>query len=89
MDLYWNGRRVVSIQGQKSYFIRVTDVQLFNTLYGWVESKNMAHQVRTSRNSGYYEMYTRNANLWSDLVLYGQYIAQAQSEYLEAGEVEE
>ncbi len=79
----------MSIQGQKSYFIRVTDVQLFNTLYASLESKNMAHHVRTSRNSGYYELHTRNAVLWSDLVLYGQYIAQAQGEFLEAGEIEE
>jgi hypothetical protein len=79
----------MSIQGQKSYFIRVTDVQLLNTLYSWIESRGMTHQVRTGRDSGYYELHTYSATLWSDLYLYAQYIAQAQGAYIEAGEVEE
>jgi hypothetical protein len=79
----------MNMQRHKSYFIRVTDVRLFNALYASAESKHMADQLRTARNAGHYELHTHHAGLWYELYLYGQLLAQAQGETIEAGETED
>ena len=71
------------------YFIRVTNIAIFNALVEAAE-KHAAEQNVTyeaQRRNGYYELSTGSADLWHDLYLYGQMIAQAQDEYIDGGEL--
>ncbi len=72
-----------------SYFIRVTNVELFNALVQTAEQFSADHAVRfdTRRHQGYYELTTASAALWRKLYLYGQMLAQAQDDYIEGGEL--
>jgi hypothetical protein len=68
------------------YFIRVMDIDLFNTLYKSAEDKGVQHKIHTGRNSGYYELHTDDRDLWRELSLYAQMLAQAQDSFIETGE---
>ncbi len=73
---------------RKGYFIRVTNVGIFNALVKAADKiaadKNATFEARRSR--GYYELVTASAALWHELYLYGQLLAQAQDEYIDGGE---
>jgi hypothetical protein len=68
------------------YFIRVTNVEVFNLIFAAVERLASEEEVQTARRYGYYELRTANAELWREIYLYGQIIAQHLDEYIEAGE---
>jgi len=72
----------------KGYFIRVTNVGIFNALVKAAEKiaaeKSATFEARRSR--GYYELVMGSAALWNELYLYGQMLAQAQDENIEGGE---
>lgn len=76
----------MNVYRQNPYYIRVTNVDLFNALYQSVEKKGMEGAITAERQDGYYAMYTRDEVLWRDLCLYGQMLAQAQDEFIETGE---
>lgn len=67
------------------YFIRVTDVTIFNALVASAESSD-ANDFDAYRDEGYYVLRTNDEFLWQDLFLYGQMVAQAQGEFIEAGQ---
>lgn len=67
------------------YYIRVTNVRLFNALVASAE-KTEANDIEASRDGGYYVLRTNNQYVWRELYLYGQMLAQAQGESIEAGE---
>ena len=67
------------------YFIRVTNVGIFNALVE-AAAKHSAH-FEARRRQGYYEIVTASASLWHELYLYGQLLAQAQDEQIDGGEV--
>jgi len=73
---------------KKQYFIRVTNVGVFNALVSAAEKtaaeRNATFEAR--RNRGYYELVTGSAALWHELYLYGQMLAQAQDENIDGGE---
>jgi hypothetical protein len=70
------------------YFIRVTNVGIFNTLVQAAEKSAPTHSTtfEARRRSGYYEIGTNSAGLWQELYLYGQLLAQAQDENIDGGE---
>lgn len=67
------------------YYLRVTNVKLFNALVASAE-KSEAKDLETRREGGYYIIRTNNQYVWRELFLYGQMLAQAQGEIIEAGE---
>jgi hypothetical protein len=73
---------------RKRYFIRVTNVGIFNALVKAAETvaadQNAAFEARRSRGS--YELVTASESLWHELYLYGQMLAQAQDENIDGGE---
>jgi hypothetical protein len=71
------------------YFIRVTNVGIFNALVAAAEQSAAKHsaEVEARRREGYYELLTSSMSLWQELYLYGQMLAQAQSENIDGGEV--
>jgi hypothetical protein len=71
---------------KKTFYIQVTDIAVFNTLYAFVEDNNFVDQVTAMRREGYYVLTTDEAVLWRELLLYGQMIAQAQDAFIDAGE---
>jgi hypothetical protein len=78
----------VSDARNTTYFIRVTNVGIFNALVAAAE-KTAAEKSATfeaRRNRGYYELVTGSAALWHELYLYGQMLAQAQDEDIDGGE---
>lgn len=72
----------------KRYFIRVTNVGVFNSLVQAAEAAVTRHKTTfdTHRQGGYYTLVTPNPALWNELYLYGQVLAQAQDEHIEGGE---
>ena len=70
------------------FFIRVTNVGIFNLLVEAAEEKAHAHhaELKPRRSRGYYELRTSSADLWQALYLYGQVLAQAQDDYIDGGE---
>jgi hypothetical protein len=70
------------------YFIRVTNVGIFNNLVRAAERLAAAHSAtfEARRRTGYYELVTGSAALWHELYLYGQMLAQAQDEDIDGGE---
>ncbi len=74
--------------GRKTYFIRVTNVVLFNAIVQAAEKAAAASGATfdARRVQGYYELVTDGATLWQELYLYGQMLAQAQDENIEGGE---
>ncbi|MBI5960214.1 MAG: hypothetical protein HY866_15855 [Chloroflexi bacterium] len=72
----------------KYYFIRVTNVNIFNALVKAAEhlSAEKGADFDARRNGGFYELVTASASFWHDLYLYGQMIVQAQDEYIDGGE---
>jgi hypothetical protein len=71
------------------YFIRVTNVGIFNALVEAAEKAAAKHsaEFEARRRQGYYELVTANVALWQELYLYGQMLAQAQDEHIDGGEV--
>ncbi len=67
------------------YYIRLTNVSLFNALVASAE-KSEADDVEANREGGYYVLRTNNQFVWRELFLYGQMLAHAQDESIEAGE---
>lgn len=67
------------------YYIRVTDVSLFNALVASAEDSGVM-DIEARRVGGYYVLRTNDEILWKDLFLYGQMLAQAQGEFIEAGQ---
>ncbi len=71
-----------------TFFIRVTNVGIFNRLVHTAEklaaAKNVTFEAR--RHAGFYEIVTNSAALWQELYLYGQMLAQAQDENIDGGE---
>ncbi|HLA43304.1 MAG TPA: hypothetical protein VJZ27_07710 [Aggregatilineales bacterium] len=67
------------------YYIRVTNVRIFNALVASAEDSASAH-FEARRQGGYYILRTNDEILWKDLYLYGQMLAQAQGENIEAGQ---
>ncbi|NJL94239.1 MAG: hypothetical protein HC915_11200 [Anaerolineae bacterium] len=67
------------------YYIRVTNVRLFDLLVEAAE-KTGVRDLEASREQGYYILRTNNQFLWKDIFLYGQMLAQAQDDFIEAGE---
>ena len=74
--------------GRKTYFIRVTNVGLFNAIVRAAEkaASGSGTTFDARRVHGYYELVTDGAALWQELYLYGQMLAQAQDENIEGGE---
>jgi len=66
------------------YYIRVTEVGIFNALVASAEASGV-QDIDTRRSEGYFVLRTNDEILWKDLYLYGQMLAQAQGELLEAG----
>jgi hypothetical protein len=71
-----------------NYFIRVTNVGIFNNLVKTAEKLAAAKAAtfEARRRAGFYELVTGSAALWHELYLYGQMLAQAQDEYIDGGE---
>ena len=69
------------------FYIRVLDVDLFNTLYTFAKSNAWLESVRMERKDGYYLLTTANPALWHELFLYGQLLAQEQDAVIDGGEV--
>ncbi len=72
------------------YFIRVTNVGIFNSLVQAAEEAADTHKAAfvARRSQGYYELLTASASLWRQLYLFGQLSAQAQDENIEGGEIQ-
>jgi hypothetical protein len=68
------------------YFIRVTNVGIFNAMIAAAEKKEGMH-FEAQRRGGYYEFATANMGLWREIYLYGQMLAQAQDENIDGGEL--
>lgn len=70
------------------YFIRVTNVGIFNALVDAAEQIAARHKAtfEAQRKRGYYELATDSATLWHEAYLYGQMLAQAQDENISGGE---
>lgn len=74
-------------QRRYPYYIRVISVALFNLVVASAERHAAGgDRIQTARRNGYYEMRTHDHDLWQDVYLYGQMIAQAQDDFIEAGE---
>jgi hypothetical protein len=76
-------------QARRTYFIRVTNVGIFNALVAaadhYAADRGVSFEARRSR--GYYELVTNSTALWHEIYLYGQMLAQAQDETIEGGEL--
>ncbi|MBN1681839.1 MAG: hypothetical protein JW966_16280 [Anaerolineae bacterium] len=72
-----------------SYFIRVTNVGIFNALVAAAEKAAARHATifDARRRGGFYILSTTNQALWRELYLYGQMLAQAQDENIDGGEL--
>jgi hypothetical protein len=70
------------------YFIRVTSVSLFNVLVDATERTAPRYDATfvAQRSRGYYEIGTDSIVLWQEIYLYGQFLAQAQDEFIDGGE---
>ena len=66
------------------YFIRVTNVGIFNAIVQSAETAAAKHHAsfEARRRRGYYELVTASTALWQELYLYGQMLAQAQDEHI-------
>lgn len=73
-------------KAKKVYFVRVTNVQLFNALVEAAEKKSSGEGFTAERTAGFFELRSVDVHLWRDLSLYGQLLAQAQDEFFETGE---
>jgi hypothetical protein len=73
---------------RKRYFIRVTNVALFNALVQAAENvaAEKSATFEAQRRLGYYELMTDSPALWQELYLYGQMLAQAQDDMIDGGE---
>jgi hypothetical protein len=69
------------------YYIRVTNVKLFDAIVKSAEVSE-ARDIDARREYGYYVLRTNDPHVWRELYLYGQMLAQAQDEYIAAGESE-
>ncbi len=71
-----------------NYFIRVTNVGIFNNLVRAAEKLAAVHAAtfEARRRIGFYELVTASQTLWHELYLYGQMLAQAQDENIDGGE---
>ena len=72
------------------YFIRVTNIGIFNALVEAAENAAARHSATFEarrRQGHYYELVTASTALWQELYLYGQMLAQAQDEHIDGGEV--
>jgi hypothetical protein len=72
--------------GRKRYFIRVTNIGIFNAMIAAAEKKEGV-TFEAQRRAGYYEFATANMGLWREIYLYGQMLAQAQDEKIDGGEL--
>lgn len=72
------------------YFIRVTNVEIFNAIVQSAENAAAKYHAdfEARRRQGYYELITASNSLWQELYLYGQMLAQAQDEHIDGGEVQ-
>ncbi len=88
MTLAMEGANDMTYTQMKRYFIRVTNVGVFNSLVQAAEAAVTRHKTTfdTHRQGGYYKLVTPSATLWNELYLYGQVLAQAQDEHIEGGE---
>lgn len=68
------------------YYIRVTDIDLFNMIVAEAEKQDIGDAIQAARRHGYYELRTSDEGLWQELAIYGQMLAQLQSEFIETGE---
>lgn len=68
------------------YYIRVTNVELFNLIVAEAEKHEVKEAIQAARCHGYYELRTTHEALWHELAIYGQMLAQLQSEFIETGE---
>jgi|GEM_PF-3954104 len=67
------------------YYIRVTNPKILEALIDAVPSEHRKN-IETSRSATILELRTHDKQLWSDLYLYGQMLAQAQDENIDAGQ---
>ena len=69
------------------YFIRVTNVGIFNAIVKSAEGAADRHNAKfeARRRQGYFELLTTSESLWQELYLYGQMLAQAQDEQIDGG----
>ena len=68
------------------YYIRVTNIDLFNMIVAEAEKHDIGDALQADRRHGYYELRTTDELLWHELAIYGQMVAQLQSEFIETGE---
>ncbi len=61
-------------------------MELFNTLYAYIERTDMLDQFDAQRQSGYYILSTTDSHFWHELYLYGQLLAQDSDVFIEGGE---
>lgn len=71
---------------QLIFYIRVTNIELFNVLYEYIEHNRLLDRFEAQRQGGYYVLTTFDSHFWRDLYLYGQMLAQDQDDYIEGGE---
>jgi hypothetical protein len=67
------------------YYIKVVNVRLFDLLVEAAEQSDATH-FEARRESGYYVLRTNDEFVWKELYLYGQMLAQAQDDFIEADE---
>lgn len=67
-----------------AFYIRVRNIQLFNLIY----AEAPPHLVQAKHTAGVYTLYTDHEQLWHELFLYGQILAQDQDAYIDGGEEE-
>jgi hypothetical protein len=68
------------------FYIRVTDIKLFNNLVASAEDVEEVH-FQALREGDSYVLRTNDEVLWQDLYLYGQMLAHAEGEMIEGGHV--
>lgn len=66
------------------FYIRVTAIKLFNNLVASAEEVEEVHFQAMRESDGYYVLRTNDEALWQDLYLYGQMLAHAEGEFIEA-----
>ena len=49
------------------FYIRVTNIDLFNMIVAEAEKHDIGEAVQAARRQGYYELRTTNAGLWQEL----------------------
>jgi len=67
------------------YYIRVTDVTIFNALVDSAEASE-TDDVNAYRDEGSYVLRNNVEILWQYLFLYGHMVAQAHGDFIEAGQ---